>query len=101
MSSMCGVQLTDGRRSMDLMFILGLNETIDHWYGHVLVREDGHALRRALDFKVEGQRKIWKPEWMRKKQVEEESVKVGVSREDALYQSKWSVGVNQIANWLR
>ena len=27
-----------------------------HWYGNVLRREDGHGLRRALDFEVEGQR---------------------------------------------
>ena len=53
------------RRYMDLMFMLGLKETIDQlamansvrWYGHVLRREDGHALRRALDFEVKGQRK--------------------------------------------
>ena len=45
----------------DLM--LGLNEIIDQlamvcgvrWYGHVLRREDGHVLRRALEFEVEGQ----------------------------------------------
>ena len=36
-----------------------------------------------------------------KRQVEEESVKVGLRREDALCQSKWSVGVNQIAVRLR
>ena len=35
------------------------------------------------------------------KQVEGESVKVGLRREDALCRSKWSVGVNQIAAWLR
>ena len=29
-----------------------------------------------------------------KRQVEEESVKVGLRREDALCRSKWSVGVN-------
>ena len=48
-----------------LMFMLGLCETIDQlavansvcWYGHVLWREDGHVLRRALDFVVDGQRK--------------------------------------------
>ena len=47
---------------MDLILILGLNETKDQlaiansvrWYGHVLRREDGHVLRRALDFEVEG-----------------------------------------------
>ena len=27
------------------------------WYGDVLRREDGHILRRAFDFQVEGQRK--------------------------------------------
>ena len=49
--------------------MLGLNETIDQlaiansvrWYGHVLRREDGHVLRRALDFVVVGQRKKGKP----------------------------------------
>ena len=43
--------------------MLGLNETIDqldvtniiHWYGHVMRREDGHVLRRALGFEVKGQ----------------------------------------------
>ena len=42
-----------------------LNETINQlamansvrWYGHVLRREDGRVLRRALDFQVECQRK--------------------------------------------
>ena len=42
--AMCGVQLKDRKRSTDLMFMLGLNETIDQfamansfcWYGHVL-----------------------------------------------------------------
>ena len=61
----CGLQLKDRKRSTDLMFLLGLKETMDqlamanrvHWYGHVLRREDGHVLRRALDFEIEGQRK--------------------------------------------
>ena len=35
------------------------------------------------------------------KQVEEESVNVGLRREDAFCRSKWSVGVNQIAAGLR
>ena len=59
---MCVVQLKDRKRSMDLMFMLGLNETIDHlviansvhWYGHVLRREGGRVLRRTLDFEDEG-----------------------------------------------
>ena len=54
----CGVQLNDRKRSTDLIFMLGLNETIDRLamansvcrYGHVLRCEDGHVLGRALDF---------------------------------------------------
>ena len=111
--AMCGVQLTDRKASTDLMFMLTLNETIDqlamansvHWYGHVLRREDGHVLRREdghvlrreLDFEVEGQMKKGRLEKMWRKQVEDESVRIGLRRGDALSQSKWSVGVNQIA----
>ena len=42
------------------MQMLGLNEAMEQlavaisvgWYGHVLRREDGHVLRKALDFVV-------------------------------------------------
>ena len=96
-------------RSMDLMFMLSLNETIGqlaiansvHLYGHVLRREDGHVLRRALDFEVEGQRKKGRPKRTWKKQVEEESMKVVLRREDAICHSKWSFGVNKITAGLR
>ena len=57
------------------MFMLGLIETIDQlviansvrWYGHLLRGEDGHFLRRALDFEVEGQRRKGRPKrtWKR------------------------------------
>ena len=67
--TICGVQLKDRKRCTDLMLMLGLTETIDQlamasnvcWYGHVSRREDGHVLRRVLDFEVEGQRKKWWP----------------------------------------
>ena len=109
MRAMCGVQLKDRKISMDLMFKLGLKEAINHlamansvrWYGHVLSREDGHILRRALDFEVEGQRKKGRPRRMWKKQVEEESMKVGLRRTDVLCRSKWSVSVNKIDTGLR
>ena len=69
-----------------------LNETIDqlamvnsvHWHGQVLRREDGHVWRRALDIEVKGQRKKGRPQTTWKKQVEEESAKVSLRREDAL-----------------
>ena len=67
------------KRSMDLMLMQGLNETIDQlvmansvcWYGNVLRTEDGHVLRRALDFKVEGQRKKRRRKRTWKKQVDD------------------------------
>ena len=53
MRTMYGLQLKDRKRSMDLMLMLGLNDTIDQstivnsvcWYGHVLSKEDGHVMR--------------------------------------------------------
>ena len=48
------------------------------WCGHVLRREDGHVLKWTLDFEVEGQRKKGRPKRTWKKQVEEESMKVGL-----------------------
>ena len=67
------------------------------WYGHVLRREDGHVLKMALDFWDEVQRMKGRLRRTWRKQVEEESVRVSLRREDALCQSRWSVGVNQIA----
>ena len=51
-------------RTQDLMQKFGLAVAIDQLamgnsvrsYGHVLRREDGHVLRRALDIEVERQR---------------------------------------------
>ena len=62
----------------------------------MLRREDGHVLRGVLHFEVDGQRKKRRPKRTWKRHVREESVKVGLRREDALCRSKWSVGVNQI-----
>ena len=47
------------------------------WYGHVLRREDGHVLRRALCFAVDDKRKKGRPKRTWKKHVEEEGVKFG------------------------
>ena len=54
------------------------------WYDHVLRREDGHVLRRAFDFEVEGQRKEGRLKRTWKRQVEEESMTVGLSGEYSL-----------------
>ena len=59
---------------------------------------DGHVLRMALYFEVEGQKMKGRP---KRKQVEEECVRVHLRREDAHCRLKWSVGVNRIAAELR
>ena len=76
--------------------MMDLNETMDQLamasnvccYDHVFWREDGHVLRRSLDFEVEGQRKKGSPQRTWKRQVKGESVMVGLRREDALCCSK-------------
>ena len=50
----------------------------------------------ALDFEVEGQRKTGRPKSTWKKQIEEERVKVGLSRDDAHCRSMWFVGGSQM-----
>ena len=89
--------------------MLGLNETMVElalansvrWYSYVLSREDGHVLRMALGFGVEVQRQRERPKITLKKHIEEESLMVDLRKEDALCRSRWSVGVNEIAAWLR
>ena len=61
----CGAKLMEKKRTDDLMEMLGLKETVVQiakvngvrWYGHVLRRDDGHVLRKALEFEVKGKRK--------------------------------------------
>ena len=49
--------------------------------GIVICLEDCHNLRRALDFEAEchSRKRPWKPKRTWKKQVEEESVKIGLT----------------------
>ena len=61
------------------MFNLGLNEIMDqlamansvYCYGHVLMREDVHVLKRALDLEVDGQWKKGRRKKTFKRQVED------------------------------
>ena len=67
------------------------------WYGHVLRRDDDSVLRVALNLEVTGKRKRGRPKKTWKKQVEEETEKVGLKKEDALRRDKWKNGVREIA----
>ena len=83
--AMCGAKLVEKKRTEDLMV---LKETVVQmakangvtWYGHVLRRDDGHVLRKALEFEVKGKRKRGRPMETWKTQVEKESKNVGLEK---------------------
>ena len=50
-----------------------------------------------MDLEVSGKKKRGQPKKTWKKQVEEETEKIGLKKEDALNQGKWRDGVQAIA----
>ena len=54
------------------------------WYGHVLKRDDGRVLRKALEFEVKSNWKQGQPKKTWKTQVEKESKSVGLKKKDAM-----------------
>ena len=50
----------------------------------MLRRDDGHVLRKVLEFEVKGKRKRGRPKKVWKTQLEKESKSVGLEKEDAL-----------------
>ena len=69
MRAMCGFKIVEKRRSQKLMSLQGLKDTLNglarasgvRWYGHVLRRDKGDVLRRALDIKVAEKRGRGRP----------------------------------------
>ena len=102
--TICGAKLMEKKNTEDLMETFGLKETVVQmakvngvrWYGHVFRRDDGHVLRKVLEFEVKGKRKRGRPKKTWKTQVEE-SKSVGLEREDTLNRARWRVGVGEIA----
>ena len=66
------------------------------WYGHVLRRDNGHVLRKALEFEVKGKKKRGQPRKTWKVQVEERR-NVGLKKADALNRARWRMGVGETA----
>ena len=90
--AMCDQKVVDRKTTEEQRDMLGLKETIDRlatangvrWYGHVLRRDGDSVLRVALNLEVSGKRKRGLPKKTWKKQVEEETEKIGLKKEDAL-----------------
>ena len=96
---MSGIQLKD-RWSKNSVLVLGSHETIDRLAMTNSARWYGHVLRRSLEFEVEGQMKKRKLKQTWKKQVEENSIQLGLSNEGVPCRLKWTVNVNRIATRL-
>ena len=62
----------------------------------MLRRDDGHVLRKALEFEVKGKRKQGQPKKTWKMQVEKESKSICLEKEDALSRARWRVGIGEI-----
>ena len=64
--AMSGVKLLDRTNSVELMDVLGIEESLDRmakassmrlrWYGHVLRKEDENVIVKAWKFEVRGSR---------------------------------------------
>ena len=109
MRAMCGQKVVDRKITEEQMGILRLKETIDglatgngvRWYEHVLESDDNSVLRVALDFEMSGKRKHGRQKKTWKKQVEEETEKIGLKKQNALNRAKWIDGVRTIVEGMR
>ena len=101
MRARCGQKVVN-RKTSEEADMLGWKEAIDRLATadkvercvHVLRRNDDSVLRVAL---VTGNRKRGRPKKIWKKQMEEETVKIGLKKEDALNRAKWRDGLRAIA----
>ena len=102
---MCGQKVVGRKKTEKQMNMLRLRETIDRlatsngvrWYGHVLRKDDHSVLRVTQNIEVSGKRKRGRSKKTQKKQVEEETEKIGLKKGDALNRAKWRDGVRAIA----
>ena len=106
---MCGQKVLERKTTEEQMDKLGLKETIDRLAAangircneHVPRRDDNSILRVAPNLEVSGKRKRGRPKKTWKKQVEEETEKIGLKKENALRRDKWRDGVRAIAEGMR
>ena len=64
----------------------------------MLRRDDGHVLRKALEFKVKDKKKRGRPKKTWKTQVEKESKSVRLEKRDAMNRARLRVAVRKIAD---
>ena len=95
------VKLRDRKSNVELMSVVGLSKDIVtmvrrsrlRWYGHVLRRDEGVGIRRALEFEVEGVSGRGRPRMAWKEQAEKDRVKAGLCKVEASDRCKWRRGI--------
>ena len=93
----------------ELTSLLGLKGTLNglarasgvRLYGHVLRRNNGDVLRRALDFEVAGRRGCGRPNMTWKGPVEEHANQIGLKKENAIDRVKWRNDVYELSRSTR
>ena len=55
--AMCGAKVMKKKRTEDLIVVQMAKANGVRWYEHVLRRDDGHDLKKALEFEMKGKRK--------------------------------------------
>ena len=81
----------DRRNDEELMEMLNLKETFDKmakvnrvlWYEHVVRKDDGNVLKKALMLEVNGQRNRGRLKQIWRRQVEENVNKIGLEVDEA------------------
>ena len=109
MKAMYGVKIIEKRRSQELMSLLGLQDTLNglarasgvQWYRHVMRRNNGDVLSRALDFEVVGKRGGGRSNMKWKRQVEEHTNQIGLKKEDAINKLRWREGEYEFSTNMR
>ena len=102
--AMCGQKVVNRKTTEEQMDMLRLKETIGRlatangvrWYGHELRRDLDSVWRVDLNLEVSGKRKRGRSKKTWKKQVEEETEKISLKKEDTLRRDKWRDGVQAI-----
>ena len=70
------------------------------WYEHLLKRDNGDVLRRALDFEVAGRRGRRRSNITWKRQAEEHTDQIGLKK-DAIDRAKWRDSVYKLSRNMR
>ena len=86
---MCGISMKDRRTSEELRGLVGV-ETITtvnrsgrlRWYGHVMRKSDDYWVKKCMEFRVEGRRRVGRSRKTWLESVEADMAELEIDKED-------------------